>query len=83
MFLRYRFNSFNFVTATIFLSISFEVILLITLLTEFLSCNSNTHKFILPKNLKRSKLGSFGLHQKILKLCFINMSFLSFSSSES
>ena len=66
-----------------FLSISFEIILLITLLTEFLLCNSDTHKFISPKNLKRSKLGSFGLHQKILKLCFINMSFLSFSLSES
>ena len=81
MFLRYRFNSFNFATATIFSKSS--VILLITLLTEFFSCNSDTHKFISPKKLKRSKLGSFQLHRKILKLCLLNMSSLSFSSSES
>ena len=57
MFLTYRFNSFNFVTATICLKSS--VILLITLFTAFFSCNFDTYKFILPKTLKRSKLGSF------------------------
>ena len=79
MFLAYRFNSFNF--ETIFLKSS--VILLITPFTEFFSCNFDTYKFISPKNLKRLKLGSFRLHQKILKLCFLNMSSLSFSSSKS
>ena len=81
MFLTYLFNSFNFVTATIFSKSS--VILLITLFTEFFSCNSDTYKFISPKNLKSSKLGLFGLHQKNLKLRFLNMSSMSFSSSES
>ena len=81
MFLAYLFNSSNFVTATFFLKSS--VILLITPFTEFFPCNLDTYKFISPKNLKRPKLGSFGLHQKILKLCFINMSSLSFSSSVS
>ena len=68
MFLTYCFNSFNFATATIFLKSS--VILLITLFTAFFLHNFDTYKFISPKNLKRSKLGSFGLHLKILKLCF-------------
>ena len=81
MFLAYHFNSFDFVTATTFLKSS--VILLITPFTAFSSCNFDIYKFISPKNLKRSKLGSFGLHQKILKLRFLNISSLSFSSSES
>ena len=81
MFLAYRFNSFDFVTVTIFSKSS--VILLITPFTAFCSCNFDMYKIISPKNLKRSKLGSLGLHQKILKLCFLNMSSLSFSSSES
>ena len=81
MLLAYCFNSFNFVTVTI--CVKSSAILLITPFTEFFSCNFDTYKFISPKNLKRSKLGSFGLHQKILKLCFLNMSSLSFSSSES
>ena len=85
MFLAYRFNSFNFVTATIFSKSS--AILLITLLfalfAPFFSHNYDKCKFILPINLKRSKLGSLGLHRKILKLCFLKMSSLSFSSSES
>ena len=85
MFFAYRFNYFNFVTATIYSKSS--VILLITLFTTlyFAFClrNFDMYKFISPKNLKRLKLGSFGLHQKILKLCFLNMSSLSFSSSES
>ena len=80
MSLAHRFNSFNFVTLTIFSKSS--VILLITLFTAFFSRYFDSDKFISPKNLKRSKLGSFGLHQKILKLCFLNMSSLSFSSSE-
>ena len=79
MFLAYRFNSYNFVTATIFSKSS--VILLITPFTAFFLSNFDTYKFISPKNLKRSKLGSFGLHQKILKLCFLNISSLSFSTS--
>ena len=69
MFLAYRFNSFNFVTATIFSKSS--AILLITLFTAFFSHNFDMCKVILPKNLKRSKLGSLGLYQKILKLCFL------------
>ena len=81
MFLAYRFNSFNFVTATIFLKSS--AILLITLFSAFFSPNFDMCKFISPRNLKRSKLGSLGLHQKILKLCFLNMCSLPFSSSES
>ena len=76
MFLTYHFNSFNFVTATIFSKSS--VILLITPFTAFFSCNFDTYEFISPKNLKRSKLRSFGLHQEILKLCFLNMSSLFF-----
>ena len=43
----------------------------------------HTYKFILPTNLKGSKLESLGLHWKILKLCFFNISFFSFSSTES
>ena len=75
MFLTYRFNSFNFVTATIFSRSS--VILLITPFTEFFSCNFDTYRFISPKNLKISILESFGLHQKNLKLYFLNMASLS------
>ena len=73
MFLAYLFNSFNFVIATIFLKSL--VILLITSFTEFLSRNSDTYKFISPKNLKRLKLGSFGLHPKILKIMFYKPAF--------
>ena len=80
MFLAYRFNSFNFVTATIFSKSS--AILLITLFAAFFSRNFDMRKFILPRNLKRSKLGSLGLHRKILKLYFQNMPSLSFLSSE-
>ena len=78
MFLRYCFNLFNFVTAT-----KSSVILLITLFTEFFSCNSDMHKIISPKNVKRLKLGSLRLHRKTLELCFINVSSLSFPSFES
>ena len=53
------------------------------LINCFFLRNFDMYKFILPTNLKRSKLGSLGLHRKILKLCFLNMSPLSFSSSES
>ena len=80
MFLTYRFNSFDFVTATIFSKSS--VILLIISFAAFFSRNFDMCKFILPTNLKRSTFGSLGLHQKILKLCFLNMSSLSFSSCE-
>ena len=66
MFLAYRFNSFNFVTATIFSKSS--VILLITPFTAFSTRNFDMYKIILPKNLKRSNSGSLGVHQKILKL---------------
>ena len=81
MFLAYRFNSFNFLTATIFSKSS--VILLITSFAAFSSRDFDMYKSISPENLKRSKLGSSGLHQKILELFFLNMSSLSFSSSES
>ena len=81
MFLAYFFNAFNFVAATNFSKSS--AILLITLFVAFFSRNFDMRKFISPRNLKRSKLGSLGLHQKNLKLCCLNMSFLSFSSSES
>ena len=84
MFLAYRFNSFNFVTATIFSKSS--AVLLITLLfalfAAFFSRNFDMCKSISPRNLKISKLRSLGLHQKVLKLCFLNMSSLSFSLSE-
>ena len=60
MFLAYRFNSFDFVTVTIFLKSS--VILLITPFTAFSSHNSDMYKTISPKNLKSS--GSLGLHRK-------------------
>ena len=85
MFLTYHFNCFNFATATIFLksSSTFIIALLFPLFSAFSSRNVDICKFISPRNLKRSKLGSLGLHQKILKLCFLNMSSLSFSSSES
>ena len=66
MFLAYRFSSFDFVTVTIF-SKSL-VILLITPFTAVSSRNVDMYKFILPTNLKKSKLGSLRLHQKILKL---------------
>ena len=84
MFLVYRFNSFNFVTATIFskLSALLLIALLFPLFSPFSSRNFDMYKFISPRNLKRSKLGSLELHQKNLKLCFLNMSSLSFSSPE-
>ena len=66
MFLAYRFNSFDFVTVTIF-SQSL-VILLITPFTAFSLPNFDMYKIISPKNLKRSNSGLLGLHQKILKL---------------
>ena len=66
MFLAYRFNSFDFVTVTIFSKSS--VILLITAFTTFSSRNFDMCKIISPKNLKRSNSGLLGLHQKILKL---------------
>ena len=62
MFLAYRFNSFDFVTATIFSKSS--VILLITPFTAFSSRNFDMYKIISPKNLKRSNSGSLGLHRK-------------------
>ena len=95
MFLAYPFNPFNFVTATIFKVFSNFINCLFTaffsrnfdmckaLFTAFFSRNFNMCKSISPKNLKRSKLGSLGLHQKVLKLCFLNISSLSFSSSVS
>ena len=81
MFLAYRFNSFDFVTATIFSKSS--AILLITSFAAFFSRNFDARKFISPTDLKRSELGSLELHRKTLKLCSLNMSSLSFSSSES
>ena len=63
--LAYRFNSFNFAIATIFSKSS--VILLITLFTTLFCTFFHeilTYQFISPKNLKRSKLGLFGLHEK-------------------
>ena len=81
MFWAYRFNFFDFVTATIFSKSS--VILLITPFTAISSRNFDMYKIISPKNLKRSNSGSLGLHQKILKLCFLNKFSLSLSSSES
>ena len=66
MFLGYRFNSFDFITATIFSKSS--VILLITPFTGFSSRNFDMYKIISPKNLKRSNSVSLGLHQKNLKL---------------
>ena len=63
MFLAYRFNSFNFVTATIFLKSS--VILLITPLIAFFSRNFDMYEFISPKSLKRSKLGYLDYIEKI------------------
>ena len=84
MFLLYCFNSFNFVIATIFSKSSaiLLIALLFTLFAAFFLCNFDMCKCILPRILKRSKLGSLGLHQKNLKLCFLNMSSLSFPSSE-
>ena len=81
MFLGYRFNSFDFFTGTIFSKSS--AILLMTSLAAFSFLNFDMCKFILPTSLKWSKLGSLGLHRKILKLCILNMPSLSFSSSES
>ena len=66
MFLAYGFNSFDFLVANIFSK--FSVISLITPFTAFSSRDFDMYKIISPKNLKRSKLGSLGLHQKILKL---------------
>ena len=66
MFLAYRFNSFDFVTVTIFSKSS--VILLITQFTAFSSRNFHVYKIISPKNLKRSNSGLLELHRNILKL---------------
>ena len=55
MFLAYCFNSFDFVTATIFSKSS--VILLMTPFPEFSSCNFVMYKYISPKNFKRSNSG--------------------------
>ena len=66
MFFPCRFNSFDFATVIIFPKSS--VVLLITLITAFPSCNFDMYKIISPKNLKRSNSGLLGLHQKILKL---------------
>ena len=52
MLLAYRFNSFDFVTATIFSKCS--IILLITPFTAFSSPNFSMYKIISPNNLKRS-----------------------------
>ena len=76
MFLAYCFNSFNFVTTIIFSNSL--AILSITEFTTCFSCNFDVCKFISPTNLKRSKLASLGLHRKILKLCHLKISFLSF-----
>ena len=85
MFLAYCFNFFDLVTATVVSKSSaiLLIALLFALFAAFSMRNFDMCKFISPRNLKRSKLGSLGLHQKILKLCFLNMSSLSFSSSES
>ena len=85
MFLSYCFNCFNFVTATIFSKSSaiLLIALLFALFAAFFLRNFDMCKFILPGNLKRLKIRSMGLPQKILKLCFLNMSYFSFSSSES
>ena len=79
MFLACRFNYFDFAIATIFSKSSST--LLITSFVGFFS--RDMCQFISSTILKRLKFGSLGLHQKILKLCFLNMSSLSFSSSES
>ena len=87
MFLGYCFNSFDFVTAT-----KSSAILLITAFTALSLCNFDMYKIISLKNLKRSNSLKnlkrsnselLELHQKILKSCFLNMSSLSLSSSES
>ena len=54
MFSAYRFNSFDLVTVTIFSK--GLVILLITPFTAVSLHNVDMYKFILPTNLKRSKL---------------------------
>ena len=82
MFLTYRFNSFDFVNTTI-LSNSSAILLIALLAAFFFSRSFDMCKFISSKNLKRLKLGSLGLHQKVLKLCFLNISSLSCSSSVS
>ena len=63
----YCFNYFILVTGTIFSksSVLLSITLLIPLFSVFSLRNSNTYKLISPKNVKTSKLGSFGLHQKI------------------
>ena len=66
MFLAYCFNSFDFVTATIFSKSS--VILLITPFTAFSLRNFDMYKIISPKNVRKSNSGLLGLHQKNLKL---------------
>ena len=66
MFLAYRFNSFDFITATIFAMSS--VILFVTPFAAFSSRNFDIYKIILPKDLKRSNSGLLRLHRKILKL---------------
>ena len=63
MFLAYHFNSFDFVTETIFSKSS--VILLIIPFTGFSSRNFDMYKIISPKNLKRLNSGLLGLHQNL------------------
>ena len=67
MFLAYCFGFFDFVTATIF-SKPLAILLmdlLFALFAAFSSQNFDMCKLISPRNLKRSKLGSLGLHRKI------------------
>ena len=66
MFLAYRFNTFDFVNATIFSKSSASF--LDQLIRCFFSRNFDMYKFILPTNLNLSKLGLLALHQEILKL---------------
>ena len=62
MFLAYRFNYFDFVTATIFSKSS--VILLITPFTAFSLHNFDMYKIISPKNLKRSNSDYWNYNEK-------------------
>ena len=80
MFSAYRFNSFNFATATTFSKSSaiLLIALLFPLFPTFFSRNFDMWKFISPKNLLISNPRPLGLPQKNL-----NMSSLSFPSSES
>ena len=83
MFLAYRFNSFNFVTIFLKSSSALLIALLFPLFSAFSSRNVDICKFISPKNLKRSKLGSLGLHQKNFEIMIFKHDSLSFSSFES